>query len=86
VHPVEWPAADSLLLYTDGLIDAHAGLGSERLGVEGLTDLVVRLVAGGRYDGDPDGLVDEVITAVQATDRGRSEDDIAVMHLSWQAR
>src|SRR5829696_5529252 len=38
--PVEW----ALLLHTDGLIDGRVGRGPERLGGEGLADLVDRLV------------------------------------------
>jgi serine phosphatase RsbU (regulator of sigma subunit) len=85
LHPVDWPAGSSLLLYTDGLIDAHAGAGAARIGVEGLTGLVARLLGAG-LDSDPNRLVKEVVSAVQATDRGRSEDDIAVLHLSWTDR
>jgi serine phosphatase RsbU (regulator of sigma subunit) len=78
-YRIDRPAAAGLLLYTDGLIDAHADAGPLRLGVEGLTDLVAGLVAGA----DPSMLVDAVVAAVQAADRNRSEDDIAVLHLSW---
>jgi serine phosphatase RsbU (regulator of sigma subunit) len=82
LYPVERPAGGSLLLYTDGLIDAHSDSGPRRFGVEGLADLVAALI--GRTA--PGRLVDAVVGAVQASDRGRSEDDIAVLHLSWSDR
>jgi serine phosphatase RsbU (regulator of sigma subunit) len=83
VHHVQRPAAGSLLIYTDGLIDAHADAGARRLGVEGLSGLVTGLLAGIEPAARADRLVDAVVSAVQAADRGRSEDDIAVLHLSW---
>lgn len=86
MHRVDRPEAAGLLLYTDGLIDAHADAGTRRLGVEGLTDLVAGLVAGPAVRADPHLLVDALVAAVQATDRDRSEDDIAVLHLSWLDR
>jgi serine phosphatase RsbU (regulator of sigma subunit) len=79
------PAGGSLLMYTDGLIDAHSEAGAGRFGVEGLAALVAEVV--GRPSAtSPLRLVDAVVSAVQAADRGRSEDDIAVVHLSWADR
>jgi serine phosphatase RsbU (regulator of sigma subunit) len=85
LQEVRRPAGGSILLYTDGLIDAHSDAGSGRFGVEGLSAVVAEVV------GRPTAtsalrLVDAVVSAVQAADRGRSEDDIAVVHLSWADR
>jgi serine phosphatase RsbU (regulator of sigma subunit) len=82
---VRRPAGASVLMYTDGLIDAHADAGAERFGVEGLSALVAQL-ADRPTASSPLRLVDAVVSAVQAADRGRSEDDIAVVHLSWADR
>jgi serine phosphatase RsbU (regulator of sigma subunit) len=82
-YRIERPAAAGLLLYTDGLIDAHADEGTRRLGVEGLADMVAGLATQPAVGTDPHLLVDAVVAAVQAADRNRSEDDIAVLHLSW---
>ena len=41
---VELPADWALLLHTDGLIDGRVGLGPERLGGEGLAELVQRQI------------------------------------------
>ncbi len=83
VHRIDRPESGSVLLYTDGLIDAHADAGPQRLGVEGLTGLVAALLAEQGAGAHPDRLVDAMVTAVQDLDAGRSEDDIAVLHLSW---
>src|SRR6266540_3740954 len=83
VHRIDRPESGSVLLYTDGLIDAHADAGPQRLGVEGLTGLVAALLAEQGAGAHPDRLVDAMVTAVQELDAGRSEDDIAVLHLSW---
>jgi serine phosphatase RsbU (regulator of sigma subunit) len=79
------PAGGSLLMYTDGLIDAHSDAGSSRFGVEGLSALIATVI-GRPTASSPLRLVDAVVSAVQAADRGRSEDDIAVVHLSWADR
>ena len=82
---VRRPAGASVLMYTDGLIDAHSDAGSSRFGVEGLSALIAEVVRRPTATSPPR-LVDAVVSAVQAADRGRSEDDIAVVHLSWADR
>jgi serine phosphatase RsbU (regulator of sigma subunit) len=82
---VRRPAGASLLMYTDGLIDAHSDAGSSRFGVEGLSELIAEVLRRPSAT-TPPRLVDAVVSAVQAADRGRSEDDIAVVHLSWADR
>jgi serine phosphatase RsbU (regulator of sigma subunit) len=82
---VRRPEGGSVLLYTDGLIDAHSDAGAGRFGVEGLSALIAEVV-GRPVVTSSTRLVDAVVSAVQAADRGRSEDDIAVVHLSWADR
>ena len=67
------PPGWSLLLYTDGLIEGRTGVGHERLNVEGLVDLV----AGCQRDG----LVGELLAAVEQTTVGQLDDDLAVVLL-----
>jgi serine phosphatase RsbU (regulator of sigma subunit) len=72
------PGAGSLLLFTDGLTEGHAGAGGERLGTEGLVALVD---AAPPLAGRP--LVDYLATTAQEMDAGRHLDDIAVLLLTW---
>jgi serine phosphatase RsbU (regulator of sigma subunit) len=67
------PPGWSLLLYTDGLIEGRTGVGSERLDVEGLVDLVAQC--------DRDGLVGELVAVVERTTVGQPDDDLAVVLL-----
>jgi serine phosphatase RsbU (regulator of sigma subunit) len=67
------PPGWSLLLYTDGLIEGRTGVGSERLNVEGLVDLMTRC--------HRDGLVGELVAAVERTVVGELDDDLAVVLL-----
>jgi serine phosphatase RsbU (regulator of sigma subunit) len=67
------PPGWSLLLYTDGLIEGRTGVGSERLNVEGLVDLMTRC--------HRDGLVGELVAAVERTTVGELDDDLAVVLL-----
>ncbi len=73
------PKRGALLLYTDGLIEGYAGVGQRRLGVEGLLDLLADAPSG-----DPDALLNHVVTAARNLNAGRHSDDVAIMHLSWQ--
>jgi len=79
--PAEW----ALLLHTDGLIDGRVGRGPERLGGEGLADLVDRLV-GHRPDWrtGPDAFVDTLIQQVEALNGGDLVDDVAVLLVGAQ--
>ena len=87
-----WPATDvalpaewALLLYTDGLIEGRVGRGPERLGGEGLADLVDRLVR--RRPGwrtGPDAVVDAIIQEVEALNGGDLVDDVAVLLVGAQ--
>jgi serine phosphatase RsbU (regulator of sigma subunit) len=79
--PVRLDGSWSVLLYTDGLIEGRIGKGSERLGSEGLMDLIGDAL--GRDSGQPDDeLVEEVIGRVRELNGGDLDDDLAVLVLS----
>ena len=80
----------SVLLYTDGLIEGRIGKGSERLGSEGLMDLIrTTLRAEGNGEtgtaGPPadDVLLDRVIEHVRALNGGDLDDDLAILALAY---
>jgi serine phosphatase RsbU (regulator of sigma subunit) len=92
-----WPGTEvgldgswSVLLYTDGLIEGRIGKGSERLGSEGLMDLIrATLRAEGNGEtgtaGTPadDVLLDRVIEHVRALNGGDLDDDLAILALAY---
>lgn len=80
----------SVLLYTDGLIEGRIGKGSERLGSEGLMDLIratLRAEGNGETDtaGPPadDVLLDRVIEHVRALNGRDLDDDLAILALAY---
>jgi serine phosphatase RsbU (regulator of sigma subunit) len=79
-----------LLLYTDGLIEGRIGKGSERLGSEGLMDLIrATLRAGGNGETGTAGaladdvLLDRVIEHVRALNGRDLDDDLAILALAY---
>jgi serine phosphatase RsbU (regulator of sigma subunit) len=89
----DWPSTQvaldgswSILLYTDGLIEGRIGKGSERLGSEGLMDLITDALRSVRQDGGrPAGeeLLDRVIDDVRELNGGDLDDDLAVLALGF---
>jgi serine phosphatase RsbU (regulator of sigma subunit) len=87
----DWPGTQvklgeawSVLLYTDGLIEGRIGQGSERLGSEGLIDLIAEAVddpgpASGHLDDDA--LLDRLIEQVRQLNGGDLDDDLAILVL-----
>ena len=80
----------SVLLYTDGLIEGRIGKGSERLGSEGLMDLIrATLRAGGNGETGAAGaladdvLLDRVIEHVRALNGRDLDDDLAILALAY---
>ncbi len=84
----------SVLLYTDGLIEGRIGKGSERLGSEGLMNLITDSLRPARPaagNGDPGGtqpdarLLDQVIEVVRELNGGDLDDDLAILALGYSA-
>ena len=89
--PVPLDGSWSVLLYTDGLIEGRIGQGSERLGSEGLMELIRAAcgsagrerqlsAAGTPVDGE---LLDRVIGQVRELNGGDLDDDLAVLALGY---
>lgn len=77
-HVWHLPGKGGLLLYTDGLMDAHCDDSTRRWGVDGLIGLA------DRFAGHPPAeLVEELLGAVLAADAGRNNDDLAMLYLHW---
>ncbi|MCH5674741.1 PP2C family protein-serine/threonine phosphatase [Streptomyces gilvus] len=70
----EW----SLMLYTDGLIEGHVGQGRERLGQDGMVEIVRRLLAEG-LGGEE--LLRAAVNEVRELNGGELTDDVAVLLL-----
>ena len=71
----EW----SLMLYTDGLIEGRIGPGKERLGQDGMAEMVRRQMAAGLSG---EGLLREAVNEVRELNGGELADDVAVLMLS----
>jgi len=91
---VRFDGSWSVLLYTDGLIEGRIGKGSERLGSEGLMDLItesLRSAPPTAGNGDPGGaqpdarLLDQVIEQVRELNGGDLDDDLAILALGYSA-
>jgi len=94
----DWPGTHvrlegswSILLYTDGLIEGRIGRGSERLGSEGLMDLI-RNIQQGPLPGNADGhqpaddqLLDQVIDRVRQLNGKDLDDDLAILALGFSS-
>jgi serine phosphatase RsbU (regulator of sigma subunit) len=88
----DWPGSEhaiterdwSVLLFTDGLIEGRIGKGPERLGSDGLIELIVsaRTDEPGLTD---DELLDRLIDQVRKLNQGDLDDDLAVLSLSRAA-
>ncbi|MEU7640622.1 PP2C family protein-serine/threonine phosphatase [Streptomyces sp. NPDC039016] len=75
---VELGAAWSLMMYTDGLIEGRIGEGTQRLGQEGMTELVTRQMASGLTGEE---LLEASVREVRALNGGELTDDVAVLLL-----
>ncbi|MFF4354242.1 PP2C family protein-serine/threonine phosphatase [Streptomyces sp. NPDC001530] len=75
---VELGAAWSLMLYTDGLIEGHIGKGKERLGQDGMVDMVRRQLAQGLQGEE---LLRAAVNEVRELAGGELADDVAVLLL-----
>ncbi|MFE6775934.1 PP2C family protein-serine/threonine phosphatase [Streptomyces sp. NPDC057702] len=75
---VELGSRWSLMMYTDGLIEGRVGAGSDRLGEEGMVELIGALRAAG-LTGET--LLDAAVTQVRELNGGELTDDVAVLLL-----
>jgi serine phosphatase RsbU (regulator of sigma subunit) len=75
---VELGRAWSLMLYTDGLIEGRIGQGRERLGQDGMVELVRRRLAEGLTG---EGLLRATVKEVRDLNGGELADDVAVVLL-----
>jgi serine phosphatase RsbU (regulator of sigma subunit) len=92
--PVRLDGSWSILLYTDGLIEGRIGPGSERLGSEGLMELIkdaLRAAPEGNGEAGAGGtpadgpLLDRVIERVRDLNGGDLDDDLAILALGYSA-
>jgi serine phosphatase RsbU (regulator of sigma subunit) len=83
--PVRLDGSWSVLLYTDGLIEGRVGHGSERLGSEGLMELIATaLRAAPAANGEAAGpLLDLVIERVRELNGRDLDDDLAILALGY---
>ncbi|MDO0927094.1 fused response regulator/phosphatase [Streptomyces sp. TG1A-8] len=75
---VELGAEWSLMLYTDGLIEGRVGVGGERLGQEGMVEMIRRQLAGGLRGEE---LLRAAVNEVRDLNGGELTDDVAVVLL-----
>lgn len=75
---VELGGAWSLMLYTDGLIEGRIGEGNQRLGQDGMVDMVRRQLAQG-LEGEE--LLRAAVNEVRELNGGELTDDVAVLLL-----
>lgn len=76
VERFHFPRGATLMLYTDGLVDAYDGGSSERLGVTGLTRIVGGILGAGASIAElPERLVDEA----ERNNGGPLQDDVAML-------
>ena len=79
-----------VLMYTDGLLEATVGDGTQRLGKAGLLDVADRAMRGtaetdGSLRPDEDPLLGRMLSAVRARHGGDLVDDAAVVLIGWDA-
>ncbi|MGX1852110.1 SpoIIE family protein phosphatase [Streptomyces sp. NBC_01456] len=75
---IELGGSWSLMMYTDGLIEGRIGVGNQRLGQDGMTELVSRKMAAG-LSGEE--LLDASVREVRDLNGGELTDDVAVLLL-----
>ncbi|QIJ63402.1 response regulator [Streptomyces sp. JB150] len=76
---VELGAEWSLMLYTDGLIEGRVGEGGERLGQDGMVEMISRQLAAGLTGED---LLRAAVNEVRELNGGELTDDVAVLLLN----
>jgi serine phosphatase RsbU (regulator of sigma subunit) len=95
-HSLEWPSTEvilgdswTLLIYTDGLIEGRVGAGPERLGSDGLTEIVEKYLHATRPEGKwarrsrDQRLLDQLVGRVRELNGGDLDDDMAILALGF---
>jgi serine phosphatase RsbU (regulator of sigma subunit) len=95
-HSLDWPATElvlgdswTLLIYTDGLIEGRVGTGPERLGTDGLTEIIEKYLHATRPEGKwerrprDERLLDRLVDDVRELNGGDLDDDLAVLALGF---
>jgi serine phosphatase RsbU (regulator of sigma subunit) len=78
--PISLPPSWAMLLYTDGITEARVDGGPERLGVEGLQELLRRYISTHPdWRQTPGGLLDELISRAEEINAGELADDVAML-------
>jgi len=97
-HMEDWPVSEvalgdswTLLMYTDGLIEGRVGTGPERLGSDGLTEIIEKYLHAMRSAGEQkrkprdERLLDALVDRVRDLNGGDLDDDLAVLALGFPA-
>jgi serine phosphatase RsbU (regulator of sigma subunit) len=97
-HMLDWPVNEvalgdnwTLLMYTDGLIEGRIGAGPERLGSDGLTEIIEAYLRASvptrQWDRKPrdERLLDGLIDRVRELNGGDLDDDLAALALGFPA-
>ncbi len=78
--PLRLPAGWVMLLYTDGIVEGRIGDGHERLGMDGLRDLVAEHVATHpHWRQAPEEMLDALIAKAEELNGGELTDDVAML-------
>jgi serine phosphatase RsbU (regulator of sigma subunit) len=94
----DWPVSEvalgdswTLLMYTDGLIEGRVGAGPERLGSNGLTEIIEKHMHAMRSAGEQarkprdERLLSALVDRVRDLNGGDLDDDLAVLALGFPA-
>jgi serine phosphatase RsbU (regulator of sigma subunit) len=97
-HARDWPSSEvelgdnwSLVMYTDGLVEGRIGEGPERLGSEGLTDIIQAFLGSTRVMRPPERkqrdehLLGWLVGHVRELNGGDLDDDLAVLALGFSS-
>jgi serine phosphatase RsbU (regulator of sigma subunit) len=97
-HVEDWPVTEvalgeswTLLMYTDGLIEGRIGAGPERLGSDGLTEIIEKSLRAAGPSGAQhrrtrdERLLDTLVDQVRELNGGDLDDDLAVLALGFPA-
>ncbi len=78
--PLRLPAGWAMLLYTDGIAEGRIGDGHERLGMDGLRDLVAQHIAAHPdWRLAPEKMLDALIARAEDLNGGELTDDVAML-------